>query len=36
MKHVLATDENGAQLTAEQLAEAGIAPGAQAIIEIRR
>jgi hypothetical protein len=36
MKHVVATDENGAQPTAEQLAETGIAPGEQAIIEIRR
>jgi hypothetical protein len=36
MRHVVSTDETGAQLTAAQLAEAGVKPGEQAVIEIRR
>jgi hypothetical protein len=36
MRHVVSTDETGAQLTAEQLAEAGVKPGEHAVVEIRR
>jgi hypothetical protein len=36
MRHVVSTDETGAQLTAEQLAQAGVKPGEQAVVEIRR
>ncbi len=36
MGHVVSTDEGGARLTAEQLAQAGVKPGEQAVVEIRR
>lgn len=36
MRHVVSTDKTGARLTAEQLAEAGVRPGEQAIVEIHR
>jgi hypothetical protein len=34
-KQVIATDEDGARLTAEQLADAGVAPRERAVVEIR-
>ena len=34
-KQVIATDEDGARLSAEQLADAGVAPGERAVVEIR-
>jgi hypothetical protein len=36
VKRVIPTDENGARLTVEQLADAGVAPGERAVVEIRR
>lgn len=35
MRRVIATDAEGAKLSAQQLAEAGVAPGERAVIEIR-
>ena len=35
MKQVITTDENGAKLSPEQLADAGVKPGEQAVVEIR-
>jgi hypothetical protein len=35
MKQVIATTKNGATLTPEQLADAGVEPGERAVIEIR-
>ena len=35
MKQVIATTKNGAKLTPEQLAHAGVEPGERAVIEIR-
>lgn len=35
MKQVIATSEDGARLTPEQLADAGIEPGERAVVEIR-
>jgi hypothetical protein len=35
MKQVIATSEDGARLTPEQLANAGIEPGERAVVEIR-
>lgn len=36
MKQVIATDKDGAKLSPEQLADAGVRPGEQAVVEIRR
>jgi len=36
MKQVIATSKDGARLTPEQLADAGVEPGERAVIEIRR
>ncbi len=36
MRHVVRTDESGARLTAKQLAQAGVKPSEQAVVEIRR
>ena len=35
VKQVIATDRDGAKLSPEQLADAGVQPGEQAVIEIR-
>jgi hypothetical protein len=35
MKQVIATNEDGARLTPEQLANAGVEPGERAVVEIR-
>lgn len=35
MKQVIATDMDGAKLSPEQLADAGVKPGEQAVVEIR-
>jgi hypothetical protein len=35
MKQVITTDEDGAKLSLEQLADAGVKPGEQAVVEIR-
>jgi hypothetical protein len=35
VKQVIATDKDGAKLSAEQLADAGVRPGERAVIEIR-
>lgn len=35
MKQVIATDKDGAKLSPEQLADAGVKPGDRAVIEIR-
>lgn len=35
MKQVITTDEDGARLSPEQLADAGVKPGEQAVVEIR-
>ena len=35
VKQVIATDKDGAKLSPEQLADAGVQPGEQAVIEIR-
>jgi hypothetical protein len=35
MKQVIATDKDGAKLSPEQLADAGVPPGEQAVVEIR-
>lgn len=36
MRSVIATNADGVKLTARQLADAGVAPGERAVIEIRR
>lgn len=36
VKQVIATDEHGARLSPEQLADAGVKPGDRAVVEIRR
>lgn len=36
MRSVITTDADGAKLTAKQLADAGVAPGERAVVEIRR
>ena len=36
VKQVIATDKDGAKLSPEQLAEAGVKPGEQAVVEIRQ
>jgi hypothetical protein len=35
MKQVIATSKDGARLTPEQLADAGVEPGERAVVEIR-
>jgi hypothetical protein len=35
VKQVIDTDQDGARLSAEQLADAGVKPGERAVIEIR-
>ena len=35
VKQVIATDKDGAKLSSEQLADAGVKPGDRAVIEIR-
>jgi hypothetical protein len=35
VKQVIATDEDGARLSPEQLAHAGVKPGERAVVEIR-
>ena len=35
MKQVITTDEDGVRLSPEQLADAGVKPGEQAVVEIR-
>jgi hypothetical protein len=35
VKQVIATDKDGAKLSPEQLADAGVQPGEQAVVEIR-
>lgn len=35
MKQVIATSEDGARLTPERLADAGVEPGERAVVEIR-
>ncbi len=36
VKQVIATDKDGARLSPEQLAEAGVKPGEVAVVEIRQ
>ena len=36
MRQVIATTENGAQLSREQLQAAGVSPGDAAVVEVRR
>jgi hypothetical protein len=35
VKQVIVTDKDGAKLSPEQLADAGVLPGRQAVVEIR-
>lgn len=35
VKQVIDTDQNGARLSPEQLADAGVKPGERAVVEIR-